>query len=277
LAKKKLYAVRNGYQPGLYENWVECEAQVKGFPGAEFKGFKTREEALTWLGSAVDVANAEVEDGRTPMGEGERDVSVGKQSASTASGPPWEEDEGLHGPEEIAGTQRVEDTSGALAQAKACPGEKEVDLVAKRQEKASAFVDFLRPTGEEAVLEAGHSEHYHRIAFRQGGFAHLYLTKNKPFDLQFTGFKDKARKGRIERLWRAFHWHGALHGRGEPVDRWQAVEHYYSLLEPFRHLPFDFFALAQALESAADGALSSESVRYDFDRIEDAYRRLRPY
>lgn len=31
--------------PGVYANWESCEAQVKGFSGAQYKGFPTREMA----------------------------------------------------------------------------------------------------------------------------------------------------------------------------------------------------------------------------------------
>lgn len=50
MAKQKFYVVWKGQNPGIYESWDECNAQIKGFPGAEFKSFKTRaaaEEAFT--------------------------------------------------------------------------------------------------------------------------------------------------------------------------------------------------------------------------------------
>lgn len=49
MAKKKFYAVAVGVTPGIYGNWPEAEAQVKGFGGAKYKGFVTREEAAQWL------------------------------------------------------------------------------------------------------------------------------------------------------------------------------------------------------------------------------------
>ncbi|MCC8046566.1 MAG: viroplasmin family protein [Clostridiales bacterium] len=49
MAKKNYYAVRKGFQPGIYETWLACEKQVKGFSGAEYKGFQTRKEAIDWL------------------------------------------------------------------------------------------------------------------------------------------------------------------------------------------------------------------------------------
>lgn len=43
------YAVKNGRTPGIYSTWAECEAQVKGFAGAKFKKFSTKEEALSFI------------------------------------------------------------------------------------------------------------------------------------------------------------------------------------------------------------------------------------
>ena len=48
-SKKKFYAVRKGVVPGIYESWDDCQKQVLGFEGAEFKGFKTREEAERYI------------------------------------------------------------------------------------------------------------------------------------------------------------------------------------------------------------------------------------
>lgn len=54
MAKKKWYAVKRGKKPGIYTTWPEAELQVKGFPGARFKGFGTKGEADSWLAGDVD-------------------------------------------------------------------------------------------------------------------------------------------------------------------------------------------------------------------------------
>jgi len=49
---KKFYAVARGYQPGIYTTWFGAggaEVQIRGFTGARYKGFPTREEAERWL------------------------------------------------------------------------------------------------------------------------------------------------------------------------------------------------------------------------------------
>ena len=45
----KIYAVRKGRVPGLYNTWEECREQVDGFSGAEFKSFATTEQAQAYL------------------------------------------------------------------------------------------------------------------------------------------------------------------------------------------------------------------------------------
>jgi ribonuclease HI len=45
----KYYAVWKGRRIGVYSSWEECERQVKGYVGAEFKAFDSRAEATSAL------------------------------------------------------------------------------------------------------------------------------------------------------------------------------------------------------------------------------------
>lgn len=45
----KFYAVKEGRKIGVYETWEECKEQVDKFPGAVFKGFNKREDALNFI------------------------------------------------------------------------------------------------------------------------------------------------------------------------------------------------------------------------------------
>jgi len=38
--------VWQGTEPGVCDSWAECEARVKGYPGARYKSYKTQEEAV---------------------------------------------------------------------------------------------------------------------------------------------------------------------------------------------------------------------------------------
>lgn len=44
----KYYAVRKGLKVGVFLTWNECQEQVKGFSGAEFKSFTTMDEAKSY-------------------------------------------------------------------------------------------------------------------------------------------------------------------------------------------------------------------------------------
>ena len=56
MGKKNFYAVKVGRAVGIFLSWAECEAQVKGHPGAIFKGFASRPEAEAFLGGAQPTA-----------------------------------------------------------------------------------------------------------------------------------------------------------------------------------------------------------------------------
>lgn len=45
----KYYAVVSGRKPGIYNDWPTAEGQVKAFPGAIFKSFRTKTEAEQFL------------------------------------------------------------------------------------------------------------------------------------------------------------------------------------------------------------------------------------
>lgn len=46
----KFYAVKRGKTPGIYMDWDTCKSMVDGYSGAVYKSFKTREEAVSYLG-----------------------------------------------------------------------------------------------------------------------------------------------------------------------------------------------------------------------------------
>lgn len=64
---KKFYAVRKGRQAGIYNTWEECQKQINGFSGAEYKSFLTLDEANQFL-----VGNTQVK--RDPILE--KDIAI---------------------------------------------------------------------------------------------------------------------------------------------------------------------------------------------------------
>lgn len=43
--KKKFYVIWSGRRTGIFTDWKDCEAQIKGFEGAQYKSFDSIEEA----------------------------------------------------------------------------------------------------------------------------------------------------------------------------------------------------------------------------------------
>lgn len=50
---EKYYAVRKGRKPGIYTDWETCKKQVHGFGDAQYKSFKTLDEANSYLKGSV--------------------------------------------------------------------------------------------------------------------------------------------------------------------------------------------------------------------------------
>lgn len=46
---KKYYAVRKGETPGIYLTWGDCQKNIQGYSGAEYKGFDDIREAEAFL------------------------------------------------------------------------------------------------------------------------------------------------------------------------------------------------------------------------------------
>lgn len=46
MSKHKYYTVWVGASTGVFDSWAECQLQTKGYPGASFKAFHSREEAV---------------------------------------------------------------------------------------------------------------------------------------------------------------------------------------------------------------------------------------
>ena len=78
--KKKFYAIAVGAQPGVYDNWPAAHAQVRGFPGAKYKGFPTRREAELWLDNP----------GQAPTAANRKAAKKGDQAATDTSPKPGE-------------------------------------------------------------------------------------------------------------------------------------------------------------------------------------------
>lgn len=264
---KKFYVVRKGTVPGIYTTWAECEAQVRGVSGAEYKSFKSEADAQTWLGESSESG---LWDPPAPPAP----TALPNAPANTESDPddlpPWDL------PPDDTATPADRPPASQPPPESAPPAAPATDYRRQLDEKAAAFLAHLQEQGVPAYAAEGGNEYHERIGIEDNQYLELYHTKRHPFDLRPGKIQDKALLDRVTGLWRAFHWSGASED-GEPTHSpWDTVEHYYALLAPYAALRFDFVALACALRNAAPEAPDPDAVRYDFAQIETAYRQLRP-
>ena len=113
--RKAWYAVRSGRAPGLYASWAAAEPQVRGFPRAEFRGFRRREDAEAYLGGASGAGVAR----RTRGGPAESvraaaGAGAGGRSSGEKAARPWARGRGLPGRKasEDEALRRVEGRAG---------------------------------------------------------------------------------------------------------------------------------------------------------------------
>ena len=66
---KAIYAVKRGHSTGLFHDYEQVKAAIKGFSGAMHQGFKTREAALAWLhpDGAAEHADVQQQQGQHSM------------------------------------------------------------------------------------------------------------------------------------------------------------------------------------------------------------------
>ena len=58
---RKIYVVKKGVKTGIFHTWEECEKQVKGVSGAEYKSFTSMADALSYLNSPSAIRNTRLD------------------------------------------------------------------------------------------------------------------------------------------------------------------------------------------------------------------------
>lgn len=59
---KKYYAVKKGYNTGIFTTWAECKKNVDGFSGAVYKSFVKKEDAQAYIKGCDNTARTEAAD-----------------------------------------------------------------------------------------------------------------------------------------------------------------------------------------------------------------------
>ena len=88
MAVKKYYAVKRGKTTGVFKTWDECRNAVEGFPGAQYKGFSTLEEAIGYLGESGSAGGQKPqESGQEPGKSGQKPRESGQEPGKSGQEP----------------------------------------------------------------------------------------------------------------------------------------------------------------------------------------------
>ena len=114
MAKKKYYAIVSGHVPGIYDNWPEAEAQVRGYQGAKFKGFPSFKEAEAWMASPSYVGSPKKKSSTAPSRPSAADTSPkeGEVTIYTDGGARFNPGPGGYGIVQIHNGERLEKSGG---------------------------------------------------------------------------------------------------------------------------------------------------------------------
>ncbi len=84
---KKYYVVWEGNNIGVFDSWTKCQVQIKGYPNAKYKSFKTREAAeAAFHGNFNDHIGASVSKNKKPqISEAARAAIIWKSIAVDAA------------------------------------------------------------------------------------------------------------------------------------------------------------------------------------------------
>ena len=83
---KKFYVVWEGNNIGVFDSWAKCQAQIKGYPNAKYKSFKTREAAeAAFRGNFSDFMGTKAKKAKPVLTEAARAEIVWKSIAVDAA------------------------------------------------------------------------------------------------------------------------------------------------------------------------------------------------
>ena len=154
------YAVKVGENPGIYNTWAECERQVKGYPNAQFKKWKTKEEAEAYIRA-----------GKNPI-----------VSASTATPPA----------SDLAATSSLSDTSSSASKAKALSskeGKEKKDSLPQQDGSMAAIEELFKRINTDCIAYVDGSYEKDSGVY---GYGVVFIEKDGSIEEYFNSGKEES-------------------------------------------------------------------------------------
>lgn len=186
MAKQSFYSVRKGREPGVYETWDECQAQVSGFQGAEYKKFNNMKDAIEFMVATPEQAPVQKEPEKSaPSMFISPSVANAKQVYGVQSG----KKPGIYGTwaecqEQVSGFQgakykKFSSLDDALSFVK---GEEVVKTQTAPQRSASTGLTKVEPDGPYAFVDGSFNAEKGKYGY--GGFV---CVNGRRYPLQGSG------------------------------------------------------------------------------------------
>ena len=90
------YAVKKGHEPDIYNSWEDCQKQIAGYSGSEFKKFKTMEAATAFMEAATAFMEAATAFVQEPLASSASASSASASSASALESLSYEQQYAFH-------------------------------------------------------------------------------------------------------------------------------------------------------------------------------------
>ena len=179
MASKKFYAVRKGFNPGIYQTWAECQEQTRGFKGQEFMSFESLDEAKAYMNGKNVVK------------------SKGSSKSSGKSSEP-----GIKGPILTEETREINESFEALFKDKSLPLIEEQEFTCIQERPVSLPEDLIIYTdgscyNAEAIRNSQGRENNGPIG-GSGGYCAVFLDSSKNELLRLTGGEPQTTNNRME-------------------------------------------------------------------------------
>lgn len=87
MARVKFYAVRDGREKGIFTDWEACKRSVVGYSNAQYKSFRSKEEATAYLQDISDTGHSNTQTPATKSKQEVQDIPTRKRPATQSTLP----------------------------------------------------------------------------------------------------------------------------------------------------------------------------------------------
>lgn len=144
------------------------------------------------------------------------------------------------------------------------------------RKKAILFLKKLTESGIAAVSpDIVYRDYLAKLSVKNAGYINVYYSpKRDEYSIKLNELRDKSLTSAIQACWDTLNTPTADQPESVPQNPFEEVEYYLTQLKPYRHLAFDFSAIADALRKILP-AQHAPLPTDDYDALEAHYRQIK--